>query len=446
MSASRLNTPSARKVSFAPHTTSHDPNKSIAAKCEDIFSSGLETIHCDIRTNDTVNEIKTSFVQSLIKRSEKDQLLKRTQAPDFMPHSIRFNPKLKTDLVTAKREDYKELSGQFDSIVADSKQKLKEIMIKAKEIEFETKNNILCQIVSRFTKEVTEEFFIIYEYAENSVEVYSSEIAKIHDVVLSSPACKLIQFGEKPITMPSPKLPETVILVDSDTSDSEDNNEEAATANDDQNKRNKRRRTSTNDTSDEAENTNVSNTSNTTMEENKNEEAVSNHKGHPHPNAISYLAPIVETAVVRTLVNTTISFYDFQKDLVIKTRLLKRREQQKIASNIQKTASETEKLLKELDNGQTIKDMIDEALKDKSKQDNKSSKERRGVKKPRKNASLKKQNASKEKKTQVNNKQRKVKDDSGAGKKKGSEKVKQNDSKKLSQKQKKKKLPSKQKK
>lgn len=168
MSASRPISPSARKkVAFASHTIPQESNLSVTAKCEEIFSSGLATLHSDIRTNDTVNEIKKEFIQALDKSSEKLQMLNRFKAPDFVPHSIRFNPKLKTDLVTAEREDYKELSDQFDTLIVETKQNLKEIMLKAKEMELETRNKKLRTIASKFAKEIIEEFFIIHEYAEN---------------------------------------------------------------------------------------------------------------------------------------------------------------------------------------------------------------------------------------------------------------------------------------
>ena len=53
----------------------------------------------------------------------------------------------------------------------------------------------------------------------------------------------------------------------------------------------------------------------------------------------------------------------------------------------QATADETEKFLEELDNGKTLKELIDEQLK--SREKNNLSKGKRGVTKPKKNASLK---------------------------------------------------------
>ena len=47
-------------------------------------------------------------------------------------------------------------------LIFETKKKLKGIttMLKAKEVEFGTRNNELCKIVSRLTKEVIKEFFI----------------------------------------------------------------------------------------------------------------------------------------------------------------------------------------------------------------------------------------------------------------------------------------------
>ena len=102
MSVSRPNTPSAKKVSFAPHTTPLEPNrpsKSIIAKCEETFSMGLATLHSGITSHTSVKETKTQYVQSLLKFSEKIQALKRLHAPDFIPHTIQFKTKQHLKLI-----------------------------------------------------------------------------------------------------------------------------------------------------------------------------------------------------------------------------------------------------------------------------------------------------------------------------------------------------------
>ena len=108
MSVSISNFLSARRWGF-----SHG----VKAQCEDVFSLGIKMFHSNIRTNPKVIEIKTSFIFALKKYFKKIEMLEKLQAPNFVPHSIWFNPKLKIHLVTTNREDYKELSYQFDSMI-----------------------------------------------------------------------------------------------------------------------------------------------------------------------------------------------------------------------------------------------------------------------------------------------------------------------------------------
>ena len=80
MSVSRSNSPSARKsVSFVPHMTSQEKKIQISTKCKDVFSSGLETLHSNIKTSPIVLEIKLSFVHALKECSEKLEMIKKNK-------------------------------------------------------------------------------------------------------------------------------------------------------------------------------------------------------------------------------------------------------------------------------------------------------------------------------------------------------------------------------
>ena len=86
MSVSRPNTPSVKKVSFATHTTpaeSNRPLKSITAKCEKTFLMGLATLHSGITSHNSVKEIMTQYVQSLLKFSDKNPSAKTSPSPRF---------------------------------------------------------------------------------------------------------------------------------------------------------------------------------------------------------------------------------------------------------------------------------------------------------------------------------------------------------------------------
>ena len=130
-----------------------------------------------------------------------------------------------------------------------------------------------------------------------------------------------------------------------------------------------------------------------------------------------------------------------EKEKAINDKLLKKKIQQEANANAAATLNETEKVLKELENGKSLKDLIDEHMK--------SSKGQRGV--TQQNASLKNKNTKgkKKKKTNVEKKMTRSKgkgnENSAGNKKNGSENAKPSSQKKNMRKEKKKKTLSKQK-
>ena len=163
--------------------------------------------------------------------------------------------------------------------------------------------------------------------------------------------------------------------------------------------------------------------------------------------AISTITPIVKDAVIATFVRTIEEFFKLEKQKSINDKLLKKKSQQEANTTAAATANETERVLKELENGKSLKDLIDEHLKN-----SKPSKGQRGVKHQKKtNASLNNKNIVKEqmkKKKNVGKKDSRNKGsergNSVAGKNKDSENARPNAPKKNMRKEKKKKAPTKQ--
>ena len=431
MSVSRPNTPSVKKVSFATHTTpakSNRPLKSITAKCEKTFLMGLATLHSGITSHNSVKEIMTQYVQSLLKFSEKIQALKRLQAPDFVPHTIRFKTTLKTDKATVEREDFKELANQFEALRLEQQSKFKNIMIEARKIEIEVRKIELLNIASKFVQEITGDLFIIHEYAENSDDINQKDLMEVHDAVFSRSAVKPVLFGLGIPSMPTQNNIEeesAIMLIDSDedeeTTDGslEENTEEL----------HKKRRI------DQVSASQSSTTSDTTPFNQDTQGYVSD------SDAISTVVPIVKDAVVATFVRTIEEFFKLEKEKAINDKLLKKKIQQEANANAAATLNETEKVLKELENGKSLKDLIDEHMK--------SSKGQRGV--TQQNASLKNKNTKGKNKKKMNVEKKetrskgKGKENSAGNKKNGSENAKPSSQKKNMRKEKKKKTLSKQK-
>ena len=113
------------------------------------FSLGLATLNSDVLDNESVIETKTLlYVKALKKFSEQLQMIKRIQAPEFIPHSIQSNAELKADKATAKREDFKELSKQFLEVRHENQLRLKEIMLKSRKLELQVRKVELRNITS----------------------------------------------------------------------------------------------------------------------------------------------------------------------------------------------------------------------------------------------------------------------------------------------------------
>ena len=79
--------------------------------------------------------------------------------------------------------------------------------------------------------------------------------------------------------------------------------------------------------------------------------------------AISTITPIVKDAVIATFVCTIEEFFKLEKQKSINDKLLKKKSQQEANTTAAATVNETERVLKELENGKSLKDLIDEHLK-----------------------------------------------------------------------------------
>lgn len=363
MPASITDTPSAKKVRFSSNTIapSNMPTKSISEQCEEVFSFGLSTLHNCIQLNSTVSELKPKFVSNLIKISEKSKALKRLEAEDFVPHSIRFKTILKTDKATANRGDFKELSQKFEDLRLDSQNKYKAIMIKARIVELDQRKREIMEMTSTFIREIAEDLIVINGHAESPEDIDTHGLNLIHNAVISHETVSPVLFG-----LDAKLLPTEPIEIESD-SESDDSTTMSEDYNTDTGEQQRKRRRNNNSPD---QNTGLSQTC-VIFQRSK----------------YDTIEEDVRDAVANTLISTIEKYTKLQKEAEIREKLKKKELKKKADERSQATADETEKFLEELDNGKTLKELIDEQLK--SREKNNLSKGKRGVTKPKKNASLK---------------------------------------------------------
>ena len=370
MPASTTDTSSAKKVRFSSDTIAPNmPAKSISEQCEDVFSFGLSTLHNCIQLNSTVSDLKLKYVSSLIKLSEKSKALKRLKVDDFVPHSIRFKTALKTDKATANREDFKELSKQFEDLRLDSQSKYKAIMIKAREVEMDQRKREIMEMASTFIREIAEDLIVINGHAESPDDIVQNELNIIHNTVINTETVSPILFG-----LDARLLSTEPVDIESE-SETEDMDEDP-----DDNNRAQQRKRRRNDSQLAL-----------TYDVELSQADITFQRSR-----YDVIEVDVRDAVVNTLVSTIHKHNQLLKDSDIREKLKKKELKKKSDERSQATAIETEKFLEQLDNGKSLKELIDEQLKNSSRSNTtttttttSSSKGKRGVIKPKKNASLK---------------------------------------------------------
>ena len=312
-------------------------------------------------------------------------------------------------------------------------------MIEARKIEIEVRKMELMNIASKFVQEITGDLFIIHEYAENSDDINQKDLMEVHNAVFSRSAVKSVLFGRDIPSMPTPNDVEEnsdMILIDSEEDDEETTDESDEDNAEEQHKKRRFHQVSESHSS----------TSSSTTSFNQDTQGYT-----PQPDAIKTITSIVKDAVVATFVRTIEDFFDLEKQKAINDRLLQKKIKQEANDNAAATANETEKVLKELENGKSLKDLIEEHMKNNSTHhSSSSSKDLRGVSKN--HASLKKKNIKgKKKKKNMDNKKKdnrskgKGKGSLAASRKNDSENAKPDAPQKNMRKEKKKKAPSKQK-